>query len=86
PGLPQGGLEPKDLPSTLVFLGLVGQMDPPRKEAIDAVRECHEGGIRVTMITGDHKVTAAAVAGMLGIGDGRTAVAGTEIEAMNDAA
>jgi len=86
PGLPQGGLEPKDLPNTLVFLGLVGLMDPPRKEAIDAVRECHEGGIRVTMITGDHKVTAAAVAGMLGIGDGRTAVAGTEIEAMNDAA
>jgi magnesium-transporting ATPase (P-type) len=61
-------------------------MDPPRKEAIDAVRECHGGSIRVTMITGDHKITAAAIARMLGIGDGKTAVAGTEIEAMNDAA
>lgn len=61
-------------------------MDPPRKEAMQAVRECHAGGIRVTMITGDHKVTAAAIAGMLGIGDGKTAVTGAEIEAMNDAA
>ena len=61
-------------------------MDPPRKEAIEAVKECHGGGIRVTMITGDHKITAAAIAKMLGIGDGKTAVAGTEIEAMNDAA
>ncbi|MEM5425394.1 HAD-IC family P-type ATPase [Paraburkholderia ferrariae] len=86
PGLEVGNLGPQDLPKTLVLLGLVGLMDPPRKEAIDAVRECHGGGIRVTMITGDHKVTAAAIAGMLGIGDGKTAVAGTEIEAMNDAA
>ncbi|OWT80223.1 MULTISPECIES: HAD-IC family P-type ATPase [unclassified Achromobacter] len=81
-----GGLLPQDLPHNLVLLGLVGLMDPPRKEAIEAVRECHEGGIRVTMITGDHKITAAAIARMLGIGDGRTAVAGVEIEAMNDAA
>ncbi|MCC8391664.1 HAD-IC family P-type ATPase [Paraburkholderia sp. MMS20-SJTR3] len=85
PGLPVGGLGPQDLPRHLVLLGLVGLMDPPRKEAIDAVRECHGGGIRVTMITGDHKITAAAIARMLGIGDGKTAVAGTEIEAMNDA-
>ena len=86
PGLPAGGLRPEDLPKTLVLLGLVGLMDPPRKEAIEAVKECHGGGIRVTMITGDHKITAAAIAKMLGIGDGKTAVAGTEIEAMNDAA
>ncbi len=86
PALPAGGLKPEDLPKTLVLLGLVGLMDPPRKEAIEAVRECHAGGIRVTMITGDHKITAAAIAKMLGIGDGKTAVAGTEIEAMNDAA
>jgi magnesium-transporting ATPase (P-type) len=86
PGLDAGGLGPQDLPKTLVLLGLVGLMDPPRKEAIDAVRECHGGGIRVTMITGDHKITAAAIARTLGIGDGKTAVAGTEIEAMNDAA
>jgi magnesium-transporting ATPase (P-type) len=86
PDLDAGGLGPQDLPNTLVLLGLVGLMDPPRKEAIDAVRECHGGGIRVTMITGDHKITAAAIASMLGIGDGKTAVAGTEVEAMNDAA
>jgi magnesium-transporting ATPase (P-type) len=86
PGLKAGGLSPEDLPKNLVLLGLVGLMDPPRKEAIEAVKECHGGGIRVTMITGDHKITAAAIAKMLGIGDGRTAVAGTEIEAMNDAA
>jgi magnesium-transporting ATPase (P-type) len=86
PGLDPGSLRPQDLPKTLVLLGLVGLMDPPRKEAIDAVRECHGGGIRVTMITGDHKITAAAIARMLGIGDGSTSVAGTEIEAMNDAA
>ncbi|BCP52202.1 cation-transporting P-type ATPase [Kaistia sp. 32K] len=85
PGLNAGSLGPADLPKNLVLLGLVGLMDPPRKEAVDAVRECHGGGIRVTMITGDHKITAAAIAKMLGIGDGQTAVAGTEIEAMNDA-
>ena len=86
PGLAASSLKVEDLPKNLILLGLVGLMDPPRKEAIDAVKECHGGGIRVTMITGDHKVTAAAIAKMLGIGDGKTAVAGTEIEAMNDAA
>ncbi len=79
-------LAPSDLPKTLVLLGLVGLMDPPRKEAVDAVAECHNGGIRVTMITGDHKITAAAIAKMLGIGDGKTAVTGAEIEEMNDGA
>lgn len=79
-------LDPSDLPNTLILLGLVGLMDPPRKEAVEAVAECHNGGIRVTMITGDHKITAAAIAKMLGIGDGKTAVAGAEIEAMNDGA
>src|SRR5262249_1756463 len=86
PGLQVGSLTAADLPKTLVLLGLVGLMDPPRREAIEAVRECHSGGIRVTMITGDHKVTAAAIAKMLDIGDGSTAVTGTDIEEMNDAA
>jgi magnesium-transporting ATPase (P-type) len=85
PGLKAGSLGPADLPSTLVLLGLIGLLDPPRKEAIAAVKECHGGGIRVTMITGDHKITAAAIAKMLGIGDGRTAVTGVEIEDMNAA-
>jgi calcium-translocating P-type ATPase len=86
PGLKAGTLGPADLPKNLVLLGLIGLLDPPRKEAIEAVTECHGGGIRVTMITGDHKITAAAIAKMLGIGDGRTAVTGAEIEEMNDAA
>jgi magnesium-transporting ATPase (P-type) len=81
-----GGLTAADLPNNLVLLGLIGLLDPPRQEAIEAVRECQGGGIRVTMITGDHKITAAAIAAMLGIGDGRTAVTGSEIEAMNEAA
>ena len=79
------GLTATDLPKNLVVLGLIGLLDPPRKEAIDAVRECHAGGVQVTMITGDHKITAAAIAEMLGIGDGRTAVTGAEIEDMDTA-
>jgi len=86
PGLKAGGLGPADLPRNLVLLGLIGLLDPPRKEAIEAVRECHGGGIRVTMITGDHKITAAAIAKMLGIGDGKTAISGAEIEGLNEAA
>ena len=85
PGVKAGSLGPADLPKNLVLLGLVGLLDPPRKEAIEAVKECHGGGIRVTMITGDHKITAAAIAKMLGIGDGKTAITGAEIEEMDTA-
>ncbi|MDQ1345241.1 MAG: hypothetical protein QG586_771 [Pseudomonadota bacterium] len=85
PELKAGSLGPADLPKNLVLIGLVGLLDPPRKEAIEAVAECHAGGIRVTMITGDHRITAAAIARMLGIGDGKTAVIGAEIEEMNEA-
>src|SRR5215475_11313952 len=85
PGVEAGRLGPADLPKNLVLLGLIGLLDPPRKEAIEAVTECHGGGIRVTMITGDHKITAAAIARMLGIGDGVKAVTGTEIETMDTA-
>jgi magnesium-transporting ATPase (P-type) len=85
PAVQAGSLGPADLPKTLVLLGLVGLLDPPRKEAIEAVRECQGGGIRVTMITGDHRITAAAIAKMLGIGDGKTAVTGAEIEEMDTA-
>ena len=84
PKVVAGSLGAADLPRNLVLLGLIGILDPPRTEAIAAVRECHEGGVRVTMITGDHKITAAAIAKMLDIGDGKTAVTGAEIEEMND--
>jgi magnesium-transporting ATPase (P-type) len=85
PAVKAGSLTPADLPKNLVLLGLLGLLDPPRKEAIEAVHECHDGGIRVTMITGDHKITAAAIAKMLGIGDGKTAITGAEIEKMDEA-
>ena len=83
PGVKAGNLGPADLPKNLVLLGLVGLLDPPRKEAIEAVKECHAGGIRVTMITGDHRITAAAIAKMLDIGDGKTAVTGAEVAEMD---
>ena len=86
PAVTTGSLAPADLPKNLVLLGLIGLLDPPRKDAIEAVHECHGGGIRVTMITGDHKITAAAIAKMLGIGDGKTAITGAEIEGMNETA
>jgi magnesium-transporting ATPase (P-type) len=85
PQLAAGSLGPADLPRNLVLLGLLGLLDPPRKEAIEAVAECHAGGIRVTMITGDHKITAAAIAKMLGIGDGQTALTGAEVEELDTA-
>jgi magnesium-transporting ATPase (P-type) len=85
PDVPTGSLSPGDLPKNLVLLGVVGLMDPPRQEAIEAVKECHDGGVRVTMITGDHRITAAAIAKMLDIGDGNTAVTGAEIEEMDAA-
>jgi magnesium-transporting ATPase (P-type) len=85
PGVKAGALTPADLPKNLILLGLVGLLDPPRKEAIEAVKECHGAGIRVTMITGDHRITAAAIAKMLGIGDGKTAMTGAEVEELDTA-
>ncbi|SDT09994.1 cation-transporting P-type ATPase [Jiangella sp. DSM 45060] len=66
----------------LEFLALVGIVDPPRKEARDAIAECRRAGIRVRMITGDHATTAAAIAGQLGI-EGR-ALTGAEFAALSD--
>ncbi|MDQ5904639.1 MAG: cation-transporting P-type ATPase, partial [Pseudomonadota bacterium] len=66
----------------LSFLGLVGMIDPPRPKAISAVRACHTAGIKVKMITGDHALTALAIARQLGIvaaGDGATALTGREL-------
>jgi magnesium-transporting ATPase (P-type) len=85
PEVQTGSLGPTDLPRNLVLLGLIGLLDPPRKEAIEAVKECHSGGIRVTMITGDHKITAAAIGKMLGMGDGKSAITGAEVEEMDTA-
>ncbi len=75
---------PAGLSRDLVLLGLVGIIDPPREEAIAAIKQCHQGGIRVTMITGDHAITAVSIAKMLGIGDGTSYVTGRQIEEMDD--
>lgn len=70
----------------LVFLGLVGMMDPPREEAREAVARARRAGIRPVMITGDHPRTAAAIAAELGIAADRQVVTGADLEGMPDAA
>jgi P-type Ca2+ transporter type 2C len=70
----------------LVFLGLIGMIDPPRGEAGDAVARAKSAGIRVMMITGDHPKTAAVIAAELGIASDGRAVTGAELEAMSDEA
>lgn len=67
------------------LLGLVGIIDPPREEAIQAVKECHTAGIQVKMITGDHAETARAIGAQLGIGQGKPVLTGAEISVMDDA-
>ena len=74
-----------DLERDLTFVGVVGMIDPPRKEVIQAVETCHTAGIRVVMITGDHKVTAMAIAKQLHIfRDGNTVISGQELDEMTD--
>jgi potassium/sodium efflux P-type ATPase len=86
--LPAGrqDLQHSDVEQGLTLLGIVGIIDPPRAEAVDAVARCHAAGIRVVMITGDHGVTASAIACQLGMGDNHRAITGPEIEAMDDVA
>ncbi|KRM03515.1 hypothetical protein FC59_GL001163 [Lactobacillus kitasatonis DSM 16761 = JCM 1039] len=67
------------------FIGLVSEMDPPREESVEAVARAKKAGIRTVMITGDHKVTAAAIAKKIGIfNDGDIAVTGLELDKMSD--
>ena len=69
----------------LTFIGLIAMMDPPREESMAAVSECKKAGIRPIMITGDHKVTAAAIAKRIGIlNDESEACEGAEIDKMSD--
>ena len=69
----------------LSLYGLFGLMDPPRPEAVTAVRQCLEAGITPVMITGDHKNTACAIAGKLGIlNSGNKAMTGAELDALSD--
>jgi magnesium-transporting ATPase (P-type) len=74
------------LAGRVTFLGLVGEIDPPRPEAAEAVRQCREAGIRPVVVTGDHKATALAIARQLGIAqECDRAVDGAELERWSDA-
>jgi len=77
--------EMKTIESSLIFVGMVGMIDPPREEARLAVEKCKNAGIKTVMITGDHKITAIAIAKALGILQNETeALTGAELEQMSD--
>ena len=73
-----------DVENGLVMLGLFGLIDPPREAAIEAVQQCHQAGIRVKMITGDHGATARAIARQLNLANARDVMTGQELESMSE--
>ncbi|MEM2869705.1 MAG: HAD-IC family P-type ATPase [Thermoplasmata archaeon] len=81
-------LQPEDLRGSWIFLGLQAMIDPPRPEAIRAVRACKEAGIEVKMVTGDHALTAAAIARRIGLGRGDggelSVLSGRELQEMGN--
>lgn len=79
-------LQHADVTHGLTLLGVVGIIDPPRPEARQAIAKCQQAGIRVIMITGDHGVTASAIAEQLGLASPSPAMTGPDIEALDDAA
>jgi magnesium-transporting ATPase (P-type) len=79
-------LEHADVHGTLVLLGLAGLIDPPRTEAIEAVAQCREAGIRVKMVTGDHAGTAEAIARLIGLENPGNVLTGDAIDRMDDVA
>ncbi len=74
-----------DLEADLVFLGLLGFMDPPREEAVRAIADCAAAGIQVKMITGDHAATASAIAAQLGLKNPAGVITGSELDQLSDA-
>ncbi len=80
------GATPENAESEMTFLGLVGMIDPPRPEARAAIQTCRDAGIQVVMITGDHPLTAEAVARELGLLQGGRVVTGADLDGMDDAA
>jgi magnesium-transporting ATPase (P-type) len=79
-------LNTADIEGELTLIGLIGLIDPPRPEAIDAVAECHGAGIRVKMITGDHAITARAIGAQIGLKNAERVLTGNDIEGLDDAA
>lgn len=75
----------EEIENNLIFIGLMGMIDPARPEVLEAVRKCKTAGIRPVMITGDHKVTAVAIADEIGIfNDGDRAVTGIDLNTISD--
>jgi P-type Ca2+ transporter type 2C len=83
PSAPDAAIPPAELERDLVFVGLFGMIDPPRPEACEAVRVARRAGIRPVMITGDHPLTARAIAGTLGIADDGRALTGPELDRLS---
>ena len=79
-------LEFADVEDGLTLVGLVGLIDPPRPEAVEAVAECRGAGIRVKMITGDHRGTAVAIGRQIGLQNPDAVLTGSDLDSMNDAA
>ena len=88
PSAPPGSGVPRssgDIEHHLTFLGLVGMIDPPREGVKEAIQACHDAQVRAVMITGDHKLTAVAIARELGLwDDGAIALSGAELEKLTD--
>ena len=83
--VPQGDLDMQNEPSDLVFVGVAGMMDPPRDEVRDAIATTRKAGIRTVMITGDHALTARAIAEDIGLmGDSGRVISGPELDTMSD--
>ena len=74
----------KDIDTRVQLLGMVGLIDPPREEAIQAIKECYSAGINVKMITGDHAGTALAIAKKIGLKNSDTAFLGKDIDTLSD--